>query len=72
VLSLFNVGKTDVHNEELSERTSVITEDLKGRRDDYVRGNRRFAIDELHELFPCFAACPLRQCISNFFLSCTP
>jgi hypothetical protein len=42
--------RTDVH----SEAQSFITEDLKHRADDHVHENRRFTIDELHEVYPYF------------------
>jgi hypothetical protein len=35
-----------------SELPSAITEDLKDRVDAHIRENRRFTIDELHEVFP--------------------
>jgi hypothetical protein len=41
-----------VHNKARSGLPSVITEDLKDREGVHVRGNRRFVIDELHEVFP--------------------
>jgi hypothetical protein len=50
--NLFNGARTDVHNEARSGCQSVITKDLKDRIDAYIRENRRFIIDELHEVFP--------------------
>jgi hypothetical protein len=49
---LFNGGRPSAHNEALSGHPSVITEDLKDRVDAQVRENSRFAIDEIHEVFP--------------------
>jgi hypothetical protein len=45
---MFNGG---MHNEARCGRPSVVTEDLKDRVDAYFREDR-FAIDELHEVFP--------------------
>jgi hypothetical protein len=56
----FNGGRTDVHKEAQSGRSSVITEDLKDRVDVHVRENRQFTIDEL-----CFMIWPLQDCRST-------
>jgi hypothetical protein len=34
------------------EHLSVITKDLKNRVDAHINENRRFTIDEFHEIFP--------------------
>jgi hypothetical protein len=60
---LFNGGRAVVHNETRFGRSSVITEDLKSRVDAYVHENRRFTIDELHEVF--LYVSQLRECHSS-------
>jgi hypothetical protein len=49
---LFTGGRIDVHNEARSGRPSIITEDLKDKVGVHIRKNRRFTIDELHEVSP--------------------
>lgn len=41
-------------------RPSDITEDLKDKADPYVRGNRRFTVDEQHGVSSCFSMSLLR------------
>jgi len=44
---LFKEGRTNVHDEELSGRPSVVTDDLMEKVNTTIRGNRRFTISEL-------------------------
>ncbi|GBO24059.1 hypothetical protein AVEN_265749-1 [Araneus ventricosus] len=48
----FKGGSTNVHDEERSERPSVITEDMVQKVDAKVRENRRFTISSLSNEFP--------------------
>jgi len=49
---LFKDGRTYVHDEERSGRSSVITDDLIAKVNTTIRGNRRFTISELSLEFP--------------------
>jgi hypothetical protein len=49
---MFNVGRTNVHDEERSGRLSLVIEDLKNTTDQHNRTNRNFTLDEIHEKFP--------------------
>ena len=49
---LFKEGRMNVHDEEHSDRPSVITDDLVDKVNTTIRGNRRFTISELSLEFP--------------------
>jgi hypothetical protein len=53
-----------VHNKARSGLPSVITEDLKDRERVHVRGNRRFVIDERHEVFPYVSRSVLNKTVT--------
>lgn len=48
----FKVDRSNVHNEERSGRSSVITDDLVGKVDKKIKENRHFTISTLSEQFP--------------------
>ncbi|GBM71771.1 hypothetical protein AVEN_190635-1 [Araneus ventricosus] len=48
----FKDGRSNVHNEERSGRSSVINEDFVQKVNGKVRGNRRFTILSLSNEFP--------------------
>ena len=52
MVSLFEKGCTNVHDEERSGRPNVITDDLVEKVNTTLRGNRRFTISELSLEFP--------------------
>ena len=47
----FSEGRTDVHNEQMSGRPSLISDDLQEIEGD-IRANRRVTIRELHHIVP--------------------
>ncbi|GBN95742.1 hypothetical protein AVEN_257010-1 [Araneus ventricosus] len=51
-VTAFKVGCTNVHNEERTRRSSVITEDLLQKVDGKVQENRLFTISSLSNEFP--------------------
>ena len=48
----FSEGRIDVHDEQRSDRPSLISEDLLQENEGEIRANRRVAIRELHHIIP--------------------
>jgi hypothetical protein len=49
----FSAAKIDVLSKARSGRPSILTEGLTDKVDADVRENRRFTVNELHEVYPC-------------------
>jgi hypothetical protein len=56
---LFKEGRTNVHDEERSGRSSLVTDDMKEKVNAKIWENLRFTISELHKHF--FAGQSLRS-----------
>ena len=48
----FSEGRTDVHDEQRSGRSSLISDDLPQEIEGEIRTNRRVTIRELHHVIP--------------------
>jgi hypothetical protein len=65
---MFNEGRTNVHDEERSGRPSLITEDLKNKINQHIRGNRRFTLDKVHENFPQIYLSVKTEIVSTYII----
>ncbi|GBO23781.1 hypothetical protein AVEN_79197-1 [Araneus ventricosus] len=54
----FDAGRTDVHDAGGQGRKPVSTDDLVQHVDQVIRGNCRFTISGLSDLFPRVRTCP--------------
>ncbi|GFW22093.1 HTH_48 domain-containing protein [Trichonephila clavipes] len=59
----FKDGRTNIHDEELSGRPSVITDKLIQKVDCKVKENRRFTISSLAEKFPAVSRSVLYEIV---------
>ena len=48
----FSKGRTDVYDEQMSGRPSLISDDLLQEIEGEIRANRRVTIRELHHIVP--------------------
>jgi hypothetical protein len=48
----FSEGRTDVHDEQRSARSSLISDDVLQEIEGEIRANRRVMIRELHHIIP--------------------
>jgi transposase len=48
----FSEGRTDVHDEQRSGRSSLISDDLLQETEGEIRANRHMMIRELHHIIP--------------------
>jgi hypothetical protein len=63
---MFNEGRTNIHNEELSRCLSLITEGLKNRIDQHIRTNRHFTLDEIYEKFPPISHSLIYEIVTDY------
>ncbi|GBN32315.1 hypothetical protein AVEN_259623-1 [Araneus ventricosus] len=61
----FDAGRTDVHDADGQGRKPMSTDDLVQRVDQAIRGNRRFTISGLSDLFPEISRSALYPIVSE-------
>ncbi|KAJ4445317.1 hypothetical protein ANN_07122 [Periplaneta americana] len=62
---MFNIGRTNVHDETRPGRPSLITEDLKTKVNDRILQDRRTSLDKLHIAFPDISRSLLGEIVSQ-------
>lgn len=61
----FKNGRTDVHDEPRSGRSSILTDELVEKTDEAVRGDRRSTLEELSVVFPQISRSLLHETIAE-------
>jgi hypothetical protein len=71
---LFNKGRTNVHDEELSGHLSLVTDDLRKGVNAKIQENMRFTISELHEQFQVVSRSLIHEIVTEHLLhkNCEP
>ncbi|GBM65173.1 hypothetical protein AVEN_197275-1 [Araneus ventricosus] len=60
----FSGGRTDVHEEHRTGRSSVICYALLRRTEEAIQANRRFTLRELHKIIPEVSMTTLHECVT--------
>ena len=58
-------GRTDVHDEQMSGRPSLISDDLLQETEEEIRANRRVTIRELHHLIPEVSKTTIHEAVTE-------